>query len=230
MGLNDLDKNKQKRVLVVDDSEDFCKLLAESIGREYESSYTTDSLSALDQIRKFKPDLVILDYKMPGIIGPKLCYKIQQNNETKHIPILFVSGEIGIDEKLNAFEMGADDYLTKPFDFRELLVRIKLLLERDRNIQQEVSAANLKMNLYARRVYVNDTEIQLTPKQFDILKLLVINKSKSVSRESFLKEIWGDSTISVRNIDSQINYLKKKLNKFKGQINSVSGQGYVLEC
>lgn len=218
----------QKRVMIVDDSEDFCMLLVEALKKFYASQYTFDSGKALSLIKQFRPDVVILDYKMPGIMGPELCQQIRGNSGSKHVPVLFVSGENGIDEKLKAFEMGADDYITKPFDIRELLVRIKKLIERDSDVQTEISASNLVMNLYTRRVYIDKEEVQLTPKQFDILKLLVVNQNNLVSRETFLNEIWGDSNITARNVDSQLNYIKKKIEKFDGRISAVPGLGYKL--
>lgn len=115
------------------------------------------------------------------------------------------------------------------FHVKELILRIKRLLERENEPHSEFMVSNLKMNLITRRVYVDDHEVQLTPKQFDILKLLVESKNNLVSRERFLNEIWGDTEVTSRNVDSQINYLKRKIEHFKGKISAVPSQGYRLD-
>ncbi|MEK6772566.1 MAG: response regulator transcription factor [Bdellovibrionota bacterium] len=218
-----------KKAMIVDDYEDFCQLMVDVLSSHYKCSFTSESSRAIAMIKRFQPDIVLLDYKMPGLLGTDICKKIRRTQRTKHVPVVFISGEASIDEKLEAFEMGADDFISKPFDNRELVLRLKRLTSRDLDKQAEISAANLKMNLYSRRIFVNKKEVQLTPKQFDILKLLVSNKNKLVSRQTFLKEIWGEIEVTARNVDSQVNYLKKKIEKFKGQIMAIPNHGYRLE-
>lgn len=220
---------KNKKILIVDDYEESCRLLSEILGEEHETAYTSDSTKAFEMIRSFHPDLVILDYKMPGLLGVDVCKQVRDNETTKYIPIVFVSGAATVEERVMAFEIGADDFISKPFHVKELLLRIKRLMDRDKEAQGEIAAGNLQMNLLARRVYVEQSEVQLTPKQFDILKLLVMNKNNLVSRERFLDEIWGDTEVTSRNVDSQINYLKKKIEKFAGKIIAVPSLGYRLE-
>lgn len=220
-----------KKLVIVDDYEESCKLLADLLGPHYECFYTSDSSKAFGLIKEIRPDIILLDYKMPGVMGTDVMRMIRDNESTKAIPIIFVSGAATIDEKIKAFELGADDFVSKPFHIKELLLRIKArLAEKDHDVQAEILAGNIKMNLLSRQVYVEGEEVQLTPKQFEILKLLVASKNNLVTRERCLDEIWGDTEVTSRNVDSQINYLKRKIAKFNGKIIAVPSLGYRLEA
>lgn len=219
-----------KKIVIVDDYEESCKLLAEILSSTYECSYTSDSTSAVQLINEKRPDLILLDYKMPGVMGVDVCRMVRESETTRSTPIIFVSGAATIDERIKAFETGADDFICKPFHVKELILRIKARLsEKDSEVASELSAANLRMNLLSRQVFVAGEEVGLTPKQFDILKLLVAAKNNLVTREKCLSEIWGDTDVTSRNVDSQINYLKRKINKFNGRIVAVPSLGYRLE-
>src|SRR5690606_15730192 len=126
-------------------------------------------------------------------------------------------------------EMGADDVITKPFHVKELLLRVKARLGGKSEAVAELAAANLKMNLLSRQVFVDEQEVQLTPKQFELLRLLVANKNTLVTREKCLTVVWGDTEVTSRNVDSQINYLKRKIENFQGKIQAVPSLGYRLE-
>ncbi len=219
-----------KKILIVDDYEESCKMLAEVLSPTYDCSYTSNSADAFEMINLKKPDLILLDYKMPGLMGVDVCKLIRENNATKSTPVIFVSGAATIDEKINAFETGADDFISKPYHVKELILRIKARLsEKDGDVVSILNAANLQMNLLSRQLFVDAEEVSLTPKQFDILKLLMQNKSHLVTRERCLNEIWGGTEVTSRNVDSQINYLKRKIQNFKGRIIAVPSLGYRLE-
>lgn len=219
-----------KKIVIVDDYEESCKLLSEILSVEFDCSYTSDSSIAFSLIKERRPDLILLDYKMPGIMGVDVCRMIREDDATKNIPIIFVSGAATIDERIKAFETGADDFISKPFHVKELILRIKARLA-DKMIEtaSELIAGNLKMNLLSRQVFIDSEEISLTPKQFDILKMLVFAKNLLVTREKCLTEIWGGTEVTSRNVDSQINYLKRKIEKFNGRIIAVPSLGYRLE-
>lgn len=225
------DKVAAKKILIVDDYEESCKLLAEILGTHYDCSYTSDSTTVMALVAERKPDLILLDYKMPGLMGVDICKLIRANDSMRSTPIIFVSGAATIDEKIKAFETGADDFISKPFHVKELILRIKArLTEKDQDVASELLAANLRMNLLSRQVFIDNDEIDLTPKQFDILKLLVSNKNNLVTRDKCLNEVWGDAEVTSRNVDSQINYLKRKIGKFNGKITAVPSLGYRLEA
>lgn len=201
------------------------------MGSHYECFYTADSSAAMNLVTEKKPDLVLLDYKMPGLMGVDICKMIRESQSTRTVPIIFVSGAATIDEKIKAFETGADDFISKPFHVKELILRIKArLAEKDQEMGSELVAANLRMNLLSRQVFIDNDEIDLTPKQFDILKLLVAHKNNLVTRDKCLSEVWGDAEVTSRNVDSQINYLKRKIVKFAGRITAVPSLGYRLEA
>ena len=219
-----------KKILIVDDYEESCKMLAEVLSPTYDCSYTSNSADAFEMINSKKPDLILLDYKMPGLMGVDVCKLIRENDATKSTPVIFVSGAATIDEKIKAFETGADDFISKPYHVKELILRIKARLsEKDGDVVSILNAANLQMNLLSRQLFVDAEEVSLTPKQFDILKLLMQNKSHLVTRERCLNEIWGGTEVTSRNVDSQINYLKRKIQNFKGRIIAVPSLGYRLE-
>ena len=218
-----------KRILIVDDYEENCTMLSDILKNEYQCAYTQNNKKAFDFIKQYKPNLIILDYQMPGLLGTEICQMIRANEVTKNLPVVFVSGVATADEKIRTFEMGADDFISKPFHIKELLVRLRRLLNRNLGSAAELQAGNLRMDLFARKVFINQQEISLTPKQFDILKILVTRKNNLVSRETFLKEIWTGIEVTSRNVDSQINYLKRKIENFSGRIVAAPGIGYRLE-
>jgi two-component system alkaline phosphatase synthesis response regulator PhoP len=220
----------KKKVVIVDDYEDSCQLMVEILNPEFNCLYTCQAEKALDLIQSERPDIILMDYKMPHVTGIELCKIIKNVSALKNIPIIFISGAVTSDERIETLEAGGDDFLSKPFHPRELMLRVKKRL--NPFPQDEVSFVefgNAKMNLKSRQCYINDGEVLLTPKQFEILKLLIENKSEVVSRQVFMTEIWGHSDVTPRNVDSQINYLKKKLEGFNGQITSVAGFGYRLD-
>lgn len=224
-----------KKIVIVDDYEESCRLLAEILNSTYETSFTSDSTKAFALIKQVVPDVVLLDYKMPGLLGVDLCKLLREDKETKNIPIIFVSGAATIDEKIMAFETGADDFICKPFHVKELLLRIKARLNGSLipavvpTSFEELRAGNMQMNLSSRQVFVDGEEVILTPKQFDILKILVSHKNTLVTRHTFLTEIWGNTDITARNVDSQLNYLKRKISRFNGKIVAVPSLGYRLD-
>lgn len=220
-----------KKIVIVDDYEESCKLLSEILSSTYDCKYTSDSMSAMQLINEQKPDLILLDYKMPGMLGVDVCREVREQAEIKNTPIIFVSGAATIDERIKAFETGANDFISKPFHVKELILRIKArLAEKEPEVTAELIAGNLRMNLLSRQIFIDSEEVSLTPKQFDILKLLVADKNNLVTREKCLNEIWGDSDVTSRNVDSQINYLKRKIAKFNGRIVAVPSLGYRLEA
>ncbi len=230
--LQDVNKKNYeiKKILIVDDFEESCTMLTDILKCDYQCAYIQNSNDAVDFIKKYRPDLIILDYQMPGLLGTELCQIIRSTESIKHLPVVFVSGVATTEEKIKTFDMGADDFVSKPFHIKELQVRLKRLLHRNMGSVAELQAGNLKMDLFARKAFIHQKEIQLTPKQFDILKILVARRNSLVSRETFLKEIWTGIEVTSRNVDSQINYLKKKIENFSGRIVAVPGAGYRLEA
>ena len=220
----------RKKIVIVDDFEESCQLMVEILSPDFECHYICQSEKALELIHSVKPHLIIMDYKMPFVSGVELCKIIKDVPSLRHIPVIFISGAVTSDERIETLESGGDDFLSKPFHPKELSLRVQ---KRLKNYAVEnivnLSAANLRMSLNSRQCYLDSREIPLTPKQFEILKLLVENRSQAVSRQVFMTEIWGHNEVTQRNVDSQINYLKKKMTGFLGQISSVPGFGYRLD-
>lgn len=219
-----------QKIAIIDDFEESCQLMSEILTPHFECTYICQAEKALDFVKMKNPDLILMDYKMPFVNGVELCKAIKEIDEIKKIPIIFVSGAVTSEERIETLEAGGDDFLAKPFHPKELVLRVqKRLKDYSKDNNSELAAANLKMNLHSRQVYVNGNEVTLTPKQFEILKLLLDNKNNLVSRTQFMTEIWGHFDVTPRNVDSQINYLKKKIDGFTGLITAVPSFGYRLD-
>ncbi len=220
----------RKKILIVDDFEESCQLMVDILSTEFDCVYTCQSENAIALMQTEKPDLILMDYKMPHVTGVELCKIIKNTPELQKSPIIFISGAVTSDERIETLEAGGDDFLSKPFHPKELLLRVrKRMSTSEESNEKFLIFKNAKMNLKAHQCFIGSSEIQLTPKQFEILKLLIENKSEVVSRQDFMTQIWGHSDVTPRNVDSQINYLKKKLEGFHGQITSVAGFGYRLD-
>lgn len=219
-----------KKIAIIDDFEESCQLMAEVLSPYFQCAYVCHADKALEFVKQYNPDLILMDFKMPYATGVELCKIIKETPEIKHKPIIFVSGAVTSEERIETLESGGDDFLAKPFHPKELLLRVqKRLKDYSKEQLAELMAANLKMNLHSRQVYVATSEVTLTPKQFEILKLLVENQNNLVSRNQFMTEVWGHFDVTPRNVDSQINYLKKKLDGFTGVITAVPSFGYRLD-
>lgn len=180
-------------------------------------------------------DLIILDINLPFVNGYELCKLIRENDE--RVPIILLTAMNFTDNKVEGFELGADDYITKPFEFRELVARMKALLRRsdlriDAEEERLLQIADLEMNLDNKEVRRGDKKISLTAKEFQLLEYLLRNKEKVVSRADIAKNVWEiDFDTQTNVIDVYVNFLRKKLDKdFEPKlIHTQVGMGYILK-
>lgn len=223
------------KILIVEDEKKIADTLKQGLK---ENGYYADiAYTGTIGYRMFKEnqyDLIILDIKLPGINGYELCKYIRMTNS--QIPIIFLTSFIALSDKMEGYNMGADDYIVKPFEFKELLLKIKVFLKRN-SIKQSpetrlLKAGDLEMDLETREVKRDNKPINLTAKEFQLLEYLIRHKNKVVSRRDIALQVWEtdfDSNTNV--IDVYINYLRNKVDKVSGQklIHTQVGQGYTLK-
>lgn len=222
------------KILIVDDEPDIVELVKinlEKNGFDVISSYTGREIFNL--FKKFSIDLVILDLMLPDIDGLEICKILKSENETKNIPIIMLTAKDTEIDKVLGLELGADDYITKPFSPRELVARVRAVLRRTRKSSDEsiLKFDNiLKIDLKKFEVFVNGKKINLTTTEFKLLKALAIRRGEVLSRNELLDYIWGNEKIVIdRTIDVHIKHLREKLGKVGKFIKNVRGVGYKLD-
>lgn len=185
-----------------------------------------DGETAADYIEKNKYDLVLLDIMLPEIDGYELMNYIK---ETVQIPVIFITAKSQTKDKIKGLRCGADDYITKPFEMEELIARIEAVLRRYNKLNGDIIIDDIKINAVARTVKRSEKVIELTPKEFDLLMLLVRNRNIALYRETMFEKVWGeDFEFETRTLDLHIQRLRKKLN-WKDKIKTVYKIGYMLE-
>ena len=217
-------------ILIVEDDTDICDFLQELLGDEgYEVQTANDGASALRVVGRFKPDLVLLDLVLPKISGETVCRQLKK--KFADLPIIIISARGDKSDIVRGLELGADDYITKPFVEEELLARIKANLRRLNRKDENPKVADLELNNKTFEVKRAGKLIQLTPKEYKLLQYLMINKNRILSREMILNRIWLYSPdIESRAVDVYIGYLRDKIDKrFKNKlIHTVRGFGYKI--
>lgn len=224
----------KKRILVVDDEEDIIKLIKNILERSnYTVLFEYGSESALARVKKSPPDLIILDLNLPGIGGMELCRIIKSTPEIKHIPIIILSMKSTLEDKIAGLQRGADDYVTKPFHSGELLARIEAVLRRMEPPKSEIpvlSSGAIEINMQSRIVTVKGKKIQLRPKEFDLIILLMQHKKKVLNRVYIMESILGKEYFgNYRVIDAHIKNLRKKLGTEAHRIKTIKDIGYLFE-
>lgn len=221
------------RILVVDDEKRMVELIKLYLEKEnYLVDEAYDGQEALELLEKNKYNLVILDLMLPVVDGWSVCMEIRKKYE---IPVIMVTARGEEYDKVLGFELGADDYVVKPFSPRELVARVRALLRRlgpKKEEHERLSFQHLVIDPDSRIVEVDDREIDLTPKEFDLLYFLAKNRDKVFTREKLLEEVWGyDFFGSLRTVDTHIKQLREKLGRSKAAsyINTVWGVGYKFE-
>lgn len=221
----------KEKILIVDDERNIANLIAYAFEKEgYSTETAYDGEEALHKIVTFNPDLMIIDAMMPKIDGFEVCKRLY-NKEKLGIIMLTAKNDIG--DKILGLELGADDYITKPFDIREIIARSKSLLRRlnktSKNLDTvDIEIKDLKVILKQRKVIVNGEVVELTPKEFDLIYILLSNLDRVYSREELLDLIWGIEYFGgTRTVDIHIQRIRKKLgNPYEDIIQTVYRVGY----
>ncbi len=214
-------------VLIVDD-EDRIRLLIKEycLNENYIVLEANDGIKALKLIKENKIDVIILDIMMPNMDGLTAYQEIKKFN----IPTIILSARNEEYDKLVGFGLGVDDYVTKPFSPKELIARIKAVTKRFNKIDDIYVYQNLKVDFKGHVVYIDNKEIKLTPKEYDLLIYFINNKNIALSREELLSKIWGyDFFGDDRTIDTHIKMLRNNLGKYRDLIQTVRGMGYKFE-
>lgn len=224
---------KGKRILIVDDEEDLCEILQYNLSNE---GYLTDiAHSAEDALKKpvHEYDLLMLDVMMGQMSGFKLADKLRKEMGNT-VPVIFLTAKDTENDLLTGFSIGADDYITKPFSVNELTARVKAVLKRTNSAKTTNAAVtrfgDIELDTVKKRLIINGEKIELTKKEYEILKLLIENQSKVFSREDILARVWGgDVIVTDRTVDVNITRLRTKLGKSGHSIKNKTGYGYFFE-
>jgi DNA-binding response OmpR family regulator len=228
-------QTQSRKLLIVEDEHKIADTLRLGLTEHgYEVDVAYDGDIAWRMIRSYKYVLVVLDINLPGINGYELCRIIRQTNPD--IPVIILTALSSLNDKIEGYDAGADDYIIKPFEFRELLMKIRVLLRRtmDQNLPvgNLLKAGDLQMNLDSKEVKRGDKVINLTAKEFQLLEYLMRNKNRLVSRADIAVNVWEiDFDTNTNVIDVYINYVRNKIDKpFENKlIQTQVGMGYILK-
>lgn len=222
----------QKRILVVDDEPDVTELIAYRLKREgYAVAVINNPLEIMGKAREFNPDLFVLDIMMPDLDGLKICRMLRADARLNSVPIIFLSARGEIEDRILGLESGADDYLAKPFDAKELILRIGLIfkrLQKDQSVDTErYEVADIILDEELHSVSVGGNPVDLTATEFKLLRLLMQRKGRVQTRENLLVNVWNyDTDTETRTIDTHIRRLREKLGPRADLVETVRGVGY----
>ena len=209
----------------VEDDKDIAKIINKTLSKQgYDVVSFYDGTSFIKSFDENKPDMVLLDMMLPDLSGAHLLQYIRKDSANDHIPVVIISANSLVTDKVDGLDMGADDYIAKPFDLLELMSRVNALFRRFKK-SSSFEYGKLVLNSESHICKYDGKTISLTIKEFDILALLLKNKGKVVSRDEILSSIWGNEELETRTIDMHIKSLRKKIND-EGIIETIYGLGY----
>ena len=217
-------------ILLVEDEQDLRDIIALKLQKEgFATLEAGDGLAAEKKARKHQPDLIVLDLMLPGKDGTAVCRSLKKDSRTSRIPILMLTARSGLDEKITGLELGADDYMTKPFSLKELVLRVRNILRRtlavDSGSVVEVGEFHLDKN--SLKLHLAETEIDLTSTEFKLLLALIEIPGATRERAELLEKVWGYSDqIQTRTLDTHIKRLRSKLGEFGECIETIRSHGY----
>lgn len=223
------------RILVVDDEEDLCEILKFNLEME---GYLVDTANSAEEALKLdltKYNVLLLDVMMGEISGFRMASMLKKNKVTANIPIIFITAKDTENDTLTGFNLGADDYISKPFSLREVIARVKAVIRRTSSVQsnepEQLNYKGLTVDMLKKKVMIDNEEIALTKKEFEILLLLLQNQGRVFSREDILAKVWQDEVYVLdRTIDVNITRLRKKIGNYGKYIVTRLGYGYCFEC
>ena len=237
-----MDKEEATRILVVDDEEDLCEILKYNL--ETEGYQVDTALSGEEALEKdvASYQLILLDVMMSGMSGFSVARKLREDEKTKHVPIIFLTAKGSENDKITGFNLGADDYISKPFSVREVLLRIRAVLRRtsvaaqsapasDEDVKHTLEYKGLVVDLDRKTVVIDGEEVEFTRTEFGILCTLLEHKGRVFSRHDLIRQIWPmDVIVSDRTVDVNITRVRKKLGAYADNLVTRLGFGYYFDA
>jgi DNA-binding response OmpR family regulator len=221
------------RVLIVEDEQDIAGLIKHTLERngEAEAEVVGSGDAALKVVVDRPPDLIILDLNLPILSGVEVCRILRSRSDVKHVPIIMLTARTTENDRVTGLDLGADDYVTKPFSLRELSARVRAVLRRSESVTERPTSAyrgtRLVADFDAVAVSVEGESVRLTRREFELLRYLVNNRNRVVSRDRLLERVWGyDRLVEARSVDVHVGRLRGKLGTAGIQIETVVGLGY----
>ena len=218
------------KILIVDDEQSIREIIREYAEFEgYETAETDDGMKAVKMAKEDNYDLIVMDVMMPKLDGYSAVKEIRKFSD---VPVIILSARVEEYDKLFGFEIGVDDYVTKPFSPKELMARISAVLKRFRPKKKEVVKSDgLEIDIAGRNVFVDGKKVEMTPKEYELLFYLVENNGIAISREKLLSNVWGyDFYGDDRTVDTHIKMLRSSLGKYRDKIITLRGLGYKFEA
>ncbi len=218
-------------ILIVDDEEDIRELISVNLAREeaYSIIEASDGLDALKKAKRHLPDLIILDLMLPEMDGYTVHKQLRKDAQTRHIPVIMLTARGKLEERIAGLESGADDYMTKPFSPKELVLRVRNLIRRSVSKESEsvVAAGPFRLDKNSLKLFMEEEEIDLTSTEFKLLLCLIESPGVIQERADLLQKVWGYSDmIQTRTLDTHIKRLREKLGTNGNSIETVRGVGY----
>ncbi len=223
----------RKKILIIDDEPQVCDFVEDLLSFRFDVLKASEPELGLRYVLEAKPELVILDLRLRTHNGLDLCKELRSNEKTKHLPVLFYSGADDFEAIAEAFDLGADDFISKNVRPRELVARILSKIRRieERTAEPDMlSCGNLNLDMRKLEATINSQVIPLSVLEFTLLKFFVMNKERVMSRAQILEDVWQGSHVSSRTIDTHMVYLRKKLEGFDHSLSTVYGAGYILRA
>jgi two-component system phosphate regulon response regulator PhoB len=218
-------------VLIVEDEKDLAELLQFNLRQAgFETIVARDGEEALARVRERTPDLVLLDLMLPDLPGTEVCKQLKTSPRTQRVPVIMVTARGEEVDRVVGFELGADDFVTKPFSVRELILRVRAVMRRGPAgepdaLQEKVGA--LRLDVAAHRAFVAEAEVELTALEFRLLTTFMSRVGRLQSRETLLRDVWGlAGGLQTRTVDTHVKRLREKLGEGRDQIETVRGAGY----
>ena len=219
-----------RKILIIEDENDVADLLSLNLRKAgFRVSTAADGANGLQKARDDRPDFIILDLMLPKMSGLEVCRVLKGDTVTSHTPILMLTAKAEEIDRIVGLEFGADDYVTKPFSPREVLLRIRAILRRGETADESLKAGPISIDPARHQVRVNGKPVRLTSLEFKLLRTLMQRRGRVQDRDRLLNEVWGyESVIDTRTVDTHVRRLREKLGKAGDVIETVRGFGYRL--
>ena len=222
------------KIFIIEDETSIIQLVQHNLEKEgFVVSSSTNGNDGLKELKKFEPNLLLLDWMLPDLSGIDVCKSLRRDKNFKNLPIIMLTAKVEEEDKVKGLESGVDDYITKPFGFNELMARIKALLRRSdpKTVSDDLIFEDLKLDRTERRVFRDNNEIHLGPTEFRLLEFFLLNPKRVFSRDQILESVWPNNiNVESRTIDVHIRRLRQSINLSgkKELVRTVRSAGYSL--